>query len=154
MWRLSEIRQAVGIPIRLGITESVLVVARIPRRILIVDDNTDSARSMATLQSRRGHTTRTASTGPEAISAAAEFLPEVVLLDIGLPGMDGFEVARQIRAMPALAGALLIATTGYASEEDRAQARVAGFDAHLIKPVDLEVLRGWLASHPRFALKG
>ncbi len=67
---------------------------------------------MATLQTRRGHTVRTAFAGPEAISTVAEFLPEAVLLDIGLPGMDGFEVARQIRAIPALAGALLIATPG------------------------------------------
>ena len=71
-------------------------------------------------KSRRGHVSRTAFTGPDALAAAAEFLPEVVLLDIGLPGMDGFEVARQIRAMPALSGVLLIAMTGYASTEDRA----------------------------------
>ncbi|MDB6153018.1 MAG: histidine kinase [Chthoniobacteraceae bacterium] len=127
------------------------VAGAIPRRLLIVDDNTDSARSMATLQTRRGHTTRTAFTGPEGLSAAADFLPEVVLLDIGLPGMDGFEVARQIRAMPALSDILLIAMTGYASVQDRDQCRVAGFDEHLIKPVDLAVLREWLASHPRLA---
>ncbi|MEO7317545.1 MAG: CheR family methyltransferase [Chthoniobacteraceae bacterium] len=123
----------------------------VPRRILIVDDNTDSARSLATLQSRRGHDTRTAFTGLEALSVATEYQPEVVLLDIGLPGMDGFEVARQIRALPALAEILLVAMTGYASEEDRAQARAAGFDEHLVKPVDLDVLREWLASHPRLA---
>ncbi|MEA3208510.1 MAG: hypothetical protein QOE70_1567 [Chthoniobacter sp.] len=114
------------------------------RRILIVDDNTDSARSMGILQSRRGHVTRVAFTGPGALSVAAEFLPEVVLLDIGLPGMDGFEVARHLRAMPALAGVLLIAMTGYASPEDLLAAKQAGFDEHLVKPVDLEVLRDWL----------
>ncbi len=119
------------------------------RRILIVDDNTDSARSLATLQSRRGHHTRTAFTGPEALAAAAEFLPEVVLLDIGLPGMDGYEVARQIRATPALADTFLIAMTGYASAEDRAQSCEAGFDAHLVKPIDLETLRTLLATRPR-----
>jgi PAS domain S-box-containing protein len=126
-------------------------ISAIPRRLLIVDDNTDSARSLATLQTRRGHDTRTAFTGPEALRVAAEFLPEAVLLDIGLPEMDGFEVARQIRAMPALSATLLIAMTGYASDEDRAQCRAAGFDEHLVKPVDLEVLREWLASHPRLA---
>lgn len=114
------------------------------RRILIVDDNTDSARSMAILQTRRGHVTRIAFAGPDALAVAAEFLPEVVLLDIGLPGMDGFEVARRFRAMPALAGALLIAMTGYASPEDLIAAKQAGFDEHLVKPVDLEVLRQWL----------
>ncbi len=116
------------------------------RRILIVDDNTDSARSLAILQRRRGHEVRIGFTGPEAIEAAAEFRPQVVLLDIGLPGMDGFEVARKLRAMPALAGALLIAMTGYASAEDQAQAKAAGFDEHLVKPIDLALVREWLQS--------
>ena len=114
------------------------------RRILIVDDNTDSARSMAILQERRGHVTRTAFTGLDAVAVAAEFLPEVVLLDIGLPGMDGYEVARTLRAMPAMAGAFLIAMTGYASPEDQLAAEQAGFDEHLVKPVDLDTLRKWL----------
>ncbi len=117
-----------------------------PRRILIVDDNEDSTRSMAILQRRRGHETRTAFTGPDAVAVAAEFLPEVVLLDIGLPGMDGFEVARRLRAMPALAGAFLVAMSGYGSDEDRVEARAAGFDEYLVKPVDLAVLRTWLRS--------
>ena len=115
-----------------------------PRRILIVDDNTDSSRSLAILQSRRGHTTRTAATGPDALSAAAEFLPEVVLLDIGLPGMDGFEVARQLRATPALEKAFLIAMSGYGRDEDRVEARLAGFDEYLVKPINLDLLRDWL----------
>ena len=115
-----------------------------PRRILIVDDNEDSARSMATLQTLRGHATRTAFTGPEALAAAAEFSPDVVLLDIGLPGMDGYEVARQLRAMPALAGAFLVAMSGYGSDEDRARARLAGFDEYLVKPADHNLLRTWL----------
>jgi CheY-like chemotaxis protein len=117
-----------------------------PRRILIVDDNEDSTRSMAILQKRRGHETRTAFTGPDAVAAAAEFLPEVVLLDIGLPGMDGFEVARRLRAMPALADAFLVAMSGYGSDEDRAQARLAGFDEYMVKPVDLDRLRELLRS--------
>jgi len=116
-----------------------------PRHILIVDDNTDSARSMAVLQTRRGHVTRVAFTGPDALVVAAEFLPEVVLLDIGLPGMDGFQVARQLRQMPALADILLIAMTGYASPEDLIAAKQAGFDEHLVKPVNLDTLREWLA---------
>jgi CheY-like chemotaxis protein len=109
--------------------------------MLIVDDNEDSARSMAMLQRRRGHETRTAFTGPDAIAAAAEFAPEVVLLDIGLPGMDGFEVARRLRAMPALAGAFLVAMSGYGSDEDRATALEAGFDEYLVKPVDLDLAK-------------
>jgi len=114
------------------------------RRILIVDDNTDAARSLATLQQRRGHETRTAFNGPDAVSTAAEFLPDVVLLDIGLPGMDGFEVARRIRAHPALAGALIIAMSGYGRDEDRAEAKRAGFDEYLVKPADLDTLHDLL----------
>ncbi len=70
--------------------------------------------------------------------------PKSVLLDIGLPGMDGYEVARHLRAMPALTGAFLIAMTGYASSEDLLAAAQAGFDEHLVKPVDLDTLREWL----------
>ncbi len=117
-----------------------------PRRILIVDDNEDSTRSMAILQKRRGHEIRTAFTGPDAVTAAAEFLPDVVLLDIGLPGMDGFEVARRLRAMPALAGAFLVAMSGYGSDEHRAEARLAGFDEYMVKPVNLDRLRELLRS--------
>jgi len=117
-----------------------------PRRMLIVDDNEDSACSMAILQRRRGHETRTAFTGPTAVAVAAEFAPEVVLLDIGLPGMDGFEVARRLRAMPAMASAFLVAMSGYGSYDDRAMAQEAGFDEYLIKPVDLDLLHTWLGS--------
>jgi PAS domain S-box-containing protein len=125
-----------------------------PRRMLIVDDNEDSARSMAMLQRRRNYETRTASTGPAAVAAAAEFAPEVVLLDIGLPGMDGFEVARRLRAMPALAGAFLVAMSGYGSEEDRTEALSAGFDEYLVKPVDLGLLRERLRSRASEASSG
>jgi len=114
--------------------------------MLIVDDNQDSARSMSTLQRLRGHETRTAFTGPEAVLAAAEFIPEVVLIDIGLPGMDGYEVARRMRAMPAMADAYLVAMTGYGSDEDRAAGKDAGFDEYLVKPVDLDILRERLGS--------
>ncbi len=119
-----------------------------PRRILIVDDNEDSAWTMATLQEMRGHETRTAFTGPDALAAAAEFLPDVVLLDIGLPGMDGYEVARQLRAMPATAGTFTVAMIGYGRDEDRALTEAGGFDRHMVKPVDLELLRQWLSERP------
>jgi two-component system, chemotaxis family, CheB/CheR fusion protein len=94
----------------------------------------------------RGHVTRTAFTGPEAVAAAADFQSEVVLMDIGLPGMDGYEVARSLRAMPALDGAFLVAMTGYGSDEERAAGKDAGFDEYLVKPVDLDFLREWLRS--------
>ena len=115
-----------------------------PRRMLIVDDNEDSARSMDLLQRLRGHDTRIAFTGPDALVIAADFAPEVVLLDIGLPGMDGFEVARQLRAMPPLANTLLVAMTGYGTPEDRANAQAVGIDEYLLKPVDLDLLREWM----------
>jgi PAS domain S-box-containing protein len=120
-----------------------------PRRMLIVDDNEDSVRSLATLQRLRGHEVRTAFTGPEAVAIATEFQPEVVLLDIGLPGMDGFEVARRLRAMPALAGVFLVAISGYGRDEDLAEGRAAGFDEYVVKPLDLDLLRTWLRQRER-----
>jgi CheY-like chemotaxis protein len=115
-----------------------------PRCILIVDDNKHSACSLALLHKRRGHETHTSFTGLDAVAAAAEYLPEVVILDIGLPGMDGFEVARRIRALPGLADALLIGMSGYGSPQDLAEAKRAGFSEYMVKPVDLKKLREWI----------
>ncbi len=114
-----------------------------PLRLLIVDDNKDAAETMAMFQQLHGHETRVAHDGPDGISAAEEFLPEVILLDIGLPGMDGFEVARRIRTMRELGRPFLVALTGYGTESDRRKALDAGFDEHLPKPADLELLRSW-----------
>ncbi len=113
-------------------------------RILIVDDNEDAAETMAMLQNLRGHQAKIAYNGPAALDLAASFLPRVILLDIGLPGMDGYEVASRIRATPALQDAFIVAITGYGSGNDRERCRSAGFDEHLTKPADLEILRGWL----------
>mgnify|MGYP003576701558 CR=1 FL=1 len=113
-------------------------------RILIVDDNRDSAESMAMLQELNGHDTRVAHHGTDALEIAADFRPEVVLLDIGLPGMDGFEVARRMRTSPETGSAFLIALTGYGSDDDRKRATDAGFDEHLVKPADLKLLAKWL----------
>lgn len=115
-----------------------------PLRMLIVDDNVDSAQMLAILQKMKGHVTKMAHSGPEGIQAAAEFLPEVVLLDIGLPGMNGYDVARTLRALPDTSESYLIAMTGYGREEDVALAMEAGFDKHLVKPVKLELLQEWL----------
>jgi CheY-like chemotaxis protein len=106
------------------------------RRILVVDDNVDGLETLATLLELSGHEVRTASDGPAALTAAAEFRPEVVLLDIGLPGMDGYEVARRLRANPLFNGARLIALTGWGQDSDRDRSHDAGFDLHLVKPVD------------------
>lgn len=113
-------------------------------RILIVDDNVDAAESLSMLQELRGHVTRVAHSGPEGLESATEFEPDVVLLDIGLPGMDGYEVVRRLRTMPRMAHAFVVAMTGYGSADDRRLAKEAGFDRHLVKPADLEILRGWL----------
>ncbi|MEK7953934.1 PAS domain-containing hybrid sensor histidine kinase/response regulator [Luteolibacter soli] len=116
-------------------------------KLLIVDDNRDGAESMAMLQELMGHQTRLAHSGPDAVKIAQEFLPDVILLDIGLPGMDGYEVARKLREMPLLDHTLLIALTGYGSEEDRQLAREAGFDEHLAKPADQERLQRLMRQH-------
>ncbi len=116
------------------------------RRILIVDDNEDAANSLADLLRIDGHDARVAYDGPDALRCAAEFLPEVVLLDIGLPGMDGYQVASQLRARPELRSLRLVALTGYGQTEDRERARAAGFDDHLVKPMDVAALQRILAA--------
>ncbi len=112
------------------------------RRILVADDNVDAANSLARLLTRlHGQEVRVAHDGPEALALAGSFLPEVALLDIGMPGMDGYEVARRLRANPDLQGLLLVALTGWGQEDDRRRSEEAGFDRHLVKPVDPEVVR-------------
>jgi CheY-like chemotaxis protein len=106
------------------------------RRILVVDDNVDGAETLAMLLSLSGYETRTAFDGPSALSAAAEFQPHAVFLDIGLPGMNGYEVALRLRALAGLKATRLIALTGWGTEEDQRKSREAGFDAHLTKPVE------------------
>jgi signal transduction histidine kinase/ActR/RegA family two-component response regulator len=116
-------------------------------RILVVDDNRDSAHSLAFLLESQGHVIRTAYDGLAAVEAVDDFDPDAVVLDIGLPRLDGYEAARRIRARPRLKPLLLVALTGYGHEENRLQAEAAGFDHHLVKPVDLEVLQQLFAAH-------
>jgi signal transduction histidine kinase/DNA-binding response OmpR family regulator len=116
-----------------------------PRRVLLVDDNPDAVDSLATLLRLQGHDVRLAHDGVVALKTAESFQPEVILLDIGLPGMDGYEVAERLRAEVKLDGALLAALTGYGQEDDRRRSRAAGIDVHLVKPVDLEALQAMLA---------
>ena len=115
------------------------------RRVLVVDDNVDGAMMLATMLGLSGHVTRTAFTGQEALATGAEFHPEIVFLDIGLPGMNGYEVAQHFRATPVLKGALLVALTGWGSEDDRRRSREAGFDLHLTKPVESAAVNALLA---------
>ncbi|HSF41928.1 MAG TPA: response regulator, partial [Thermoanaerobaculia bacterium] len=116
-----------------------------PRRILVVDDNEDSAESLALLLRLRGHEVKVAYNGPEALDTAGSFYPEAVLLDIGLPGLDGYQVASRLRQRPRNAKALLVALTGYGQEDDQRLAREAGFDHHLTKPIDSQVIYELLA---------
>ena len=105
-------------------------------RVLVVDDNVISADLMATLLTMSGHDVRTAYTGPTGLKAAVAHLPDVVLLDIGLPGLNGYEVARRLRQDPRLKDVRLVAMTGYGDEADRQLALEAGFDVHMVKPVN------------------
>jgi CheY-like chemotaxis protein len=107
-------------------------------RVLIVDDNRDGAQGLALMLDIEGHEVRTAADGLEALKIAEEFQPHVVLLDIGMPGMDGYETARRLRARPWAQSALLCALTGWGQEDDKRRARIAGFDRHLVKPIDPE----------------
>jgi CheY-like chemotaxis protein len=123
-------------------------------RLLLVDDNGDSRESMALLLRLWGHRVETAPDGRSALAAARAALPEVVLLDISLPGMDGHEVCRRLRREPGLERAFLVAVTGHAHEDDHRRSREAGFDLHLDKPVDLDVLEQLLADHGAVAPPG
>ncbi|WP_180862960.1 ATP-binding protein [Cupriavidus pauculus] len=116
------------------------------RRVMVVDDNRDAADSLSTLLALQGHTLEVAYDAEEAIRCAATFLPEVVLLDIGLPGMDGYELAQTLRKMPRLQGVYLVAITGYGQPEDYRRTRDAGFDEHLVKPVNPEALQRALSA--------
>lgn len=109
-------------------------------RVLVVDDNVDLVTMLALTLRKKGYSVRTAYTGPDGIRSAQQWLPEIVLLDIGLPGLNGYQVARQLRATPATAGARIIALTGYAQEADIALTREAGFDDHMVKPYAFEEL--------------
>ena len=115
------------------------------RRILVVDDHEDAAESLGMLLQITGHEVRIAHDGLEAVEAAAAFLPDVVLLDIGLPKLDGYEAARRIRDAQG-AQVLLIAVTGWGQEEDRLRCKEAGFDHHLTKPIRADALQELLGS--------
>lgn len=117
-------------------------------RVLVVDDNVPAARLVARLVEKLGCQTTTAYDGPAALDAADACQPDLILLDIGLPKLDGYEVARRLRSRPECRQTLLVALTGYGTEEDRRNSAAAGFDDHLVKPVGLDTLQKVLA-HPR-----
>jgi CheY-like chemotaxis protein len=131
------------------------VLAAVPgykARVLVVDDDPDTAESFCILLRKWGHEVRFALDGENALTTADEFLPEVVLLDIGLPAMSGFEVAQRLRQRPRLEGTVLVAQTGFGRHQDRERAEQVGFDAYFLKPVDLVVLERFLATLDKSAL--
>jgi CheY-like chemotaxis protein len=129
-------------------------VSKVPRRsdsprILVVDDSVDGAEMLATALTAKGYDTRVAYDAPSALRIASEFRPVVGFLDIGLPVMDGYELAAHLRELPELNGMKLIALTGYGQESDRRKSREAGFDHHLVKPVDFTAVESVLAEFDR-----
>lgn len=118
-----------------------------PQRILIADDNEDAAASLAMILQMQGHETRTAKDGADALEAASQFQPDVVLLDIGMPKLNGYETARRLRSDPGGKQILLVALTGWGQESDRLRSSAAGFDAHLVKPVRVDQIERLLADH-------
>ena len=118
------------------------------RRILVADDNNDALESLATLLQLSGHEVYTAANGAVALESAEQHRPEVALLDIGMPKLDGYEVARRIRAQPWGARITLVALTGWGQDSDRRRSQEAGFDSHLVKPLDLDKLTDLLATLP------
>lgn len=125
------------------------IVSVTARRVLVVDDNEDSATSLATLLRMDGHLVRQAHDGNLALDVAERFRPDVILLDLGMPGRDGFDVCRQVRRSAWGASVMLIAQTGWGQEQDRRETRAAGFDFHLTKPIDQRELQTLLAQTVR-----
>ena len=119
---------------------------RAGRRVLLVDDNVDAADSMAMLIRLEGHEVLALHDGFDIVEQARSFRPDIALLDLGLPGRDGYQVARDLRETADLKDLVLVAVTGYGQDEDRRRTREAGFASHLVKPVDLDELLQLLAA--------
>lgn len=110
------------------------------RRVLVVDDNADAAELVGEVMALQGHVVAVVNGGREALAAVTKFLPDVVFLDIGMPDMDGYEVAAALRRNPSLNSARIVALTAWGDKESRARAVACGFDAHLVKPANLDSL--------------
>jgi CheY-like chemotaxis protein len=115
-------------------------------RVLVADDNLDAATALELLLQASGHLVRLAHTGPTGLAAALDFRPDLVLLDIGLPELDGWKIAERIRQQPTLQNIVLVAMTGYGQNTDRKRSQKAGFDHHFVKPVEFGKLRQILAA--------
>ncbi|MGQ0697703.1 MAG: PAS domain-containing hybrid sensor histidine kinase/response regulator [Panacagrimonas sp.] len=145
-----------GIPLRSGssaiekkaVGHGTAATGATPRRVLLVEDNLDAAEAVSTLLESVGHTVHTLHDGRDAIATALVINPDVVLLDLGLPGLDGYAVAQSLRRQDACAHCLIVAISGYGQASDRERSRDAGIDHHLVKPVDFDLLLGLLQSAP------
>jgi CheY-like chemotaxis protein len=127
--------------------EVVTEQASVPkRRILVVDDNHAAADSLAMFLQMKGHDARAAHDGSTAVAVAEEYQPDVVLMDIGMPEMDGYEATRRLRAEPWGGNLFIVALTGWGTAEDRRRTQKGGFDSHMVKPVRMEALTELLAS--------
>lgn len=126
---------------------NVALQARRGARVLVVDDNQHAAELLAAFLSLRGYEVRIAHDGPEALQVAATGRSELALLDIGLPVMDGYELAARLKELPSLGGARFVAVTGYGQPSDRERSQAVGFDHHLVKPVDPAALDTLVGSH-------
>jgi two-component system CheB/CheR fusion protein len=119
------------------------------RRILIVEDNADARETLCLLLEGDGHEVRAVGDGARGLAEARAFVPEIALLDLGLPGLDGYSVAKELRSLEQCSGMLLVAISGYGQPQDRAKSKAAGFDEHLVKPVDPQRLREFLGQWGR-----
>ena len=136
---MNPTRQAQNIAVLQDLPDSIAKAVH-PRRILVVEDNLDSVHTLVLLLRQMGHEVEFAINGYAALQVAERFRPEFVLLDLGLPGMDGYAVCTRLKAMPALATSRIVALTAYTADEHRARSKIAGCDLHLIKPVPPRVL--------------
>ena len=118
-----------------------MLTEQCPLRVLVVDDNVDAANALRYLLENDGHEVKVAGDGPAGLALARDFRPDFLLLDIGLPRMNGYEIAKQVREDKTLCNVTIIAITGYGQANDRARASAAGFDHHLTKPVELQSLQ-------------
>jgi CheY-like chemotaxis protein len=125
-----------------------------PTQILLVDDNPDALEALGMLLEMDGHTVRTAGDGLAALEMMQDYVPEAALIDIGIPGIDGFQLANTLRARPALESTLLVALTGYGAASDKSRALAAGFDVHLTKPLSLDKLRDILSRRAGRTIEG
>jgi CheY-like chemotaxis protein len=122
-------------------------------RCLVVEDNVDAARMLELALSLEGHQVRVAFDGRDAVDLAAGFQPDAIVLDIGLPRMNGYDVARAVRALPGLSRVFIVGVTGYGQAADYGQSQEAGFDAHLVKPIEIETLLNALAAGEEGSLR-